>query len=87
MAKIHLSTYLIESPLNNRAPFQTDDKGVFHTSLSREYEIAGTTFDLGREELAKLCVASVQYAFATTEEKNMLLSKINKFNYNACVKS
>ncbi|XP_076675439.1 adenosine deaminase-like protein isoform X2 [Andrena cerasifolii] len=75
----HQFKYLYEA--EHPVCLATDDKGVFHTSLSREYEIAGTTFDLGREQLVKLCVASVQYAFATTEEKNMLLSKINKFDY------
>lgn len=64
----------------NCTMFQTDDKGVFHTSLSKEYEIASSTFALGQKELVKLCTSSVRYAFATAEEKNVLLSKIQKFN-------
>ncbi|XP_076620173.1 adenosine deaminase-like protein [Colletes latitarsis] len=62
----------------------TDDKGVFCTSLSREYEIASLTFGLRQQELIKLCMLSVQYAFATTEEKNLLLSKIKNFNHKFC---
>ncbi|XP_031832823.2 adenosine deaminase-like protein [Nomia melanderi] len=58
----------------------TDDKGVFHTSLSKEYEIASSTFGLGWEELMKLCASSVEYAFATEEEKKVLLSRIENFN-------
>ncbi|XP_043602341.1 adenosine deaminase-like protein isoform X1 [Bombus pyrosoma] len=57
----------------------TDDKGVFHTSLSHEYEIASSTFGLEREQLIKLCLSSVQYAFATLEEKQAILCKIEKF--------
>ncbi|KZC04415.1 PREDICTED: adenosine deaminase-like protein [Dufourea novaeangliae] len=61
----------------------TDDKGVFHTSLSKEYELASSTFDLGREELVKLCMLSVQYAFTTEEEKKLLLSRIEDFNHES----
>ncbi|XP_017788379.1 PREDICTED: adenosine deaminase-like protein [Habropoda laboriosa] len=62
----------------------TDDKGVFHTSLSQEYEIVSSTFGLGYEELVKLCQSSVQYAFATSEEKQAMLSKIENFNHKMC---
>lgn len=62
----------------------TDDKGVFHTSLSREYEIVCSTFDLGREELIKLCLSSVQYTFATPEERQALLSTIEDFRLKIC---
>ncbi|XP_033341871.2 adenosine deaminase-like protein [Megalopta genalis] len=58
----------------------TDDKGVFHTTLSREYEIAGSTFGLGQEDLVRLCSSSVEYAFAPDEEKKALLSRIENFN-------
>ncbi|XP_076276240.1 adenosine deaminase-like protein [Lasioglossum baleicum] len=57
----------------------TDDKGVFHTSLSREYEIAGSTFGLDREDLARLCSSAVEYTFAPEEEKKALLSRIESF--------
>lgn len=60
----------------------TDDKGVFRTSLSREYEIAGTTFALSRKELVNLSMSSVQYAFATSEEKYFLSFKIEIFEHN-----
>ncbi|XP_076640901.1 adenosine deaminase-like protein [Halictus rubicundus] len=57
----------------------TDDKGVFDTSLSREYEIAGSTFGLDREDLARLCLSAVEYAFASEEEKKAVLSRIESF--------
>ncbi|XP_053975290.1 adenosine deaminase-like protein isoform X1 [Hylaeus volcanicus] len=58
----------------------TDDKGIFHTSLSKEYAIASSTFGLGREELVTLSMLAVQYAFATAEEKSLLLSRIEGFS-------
>ncbi|XP_076237196.1 adenosine deaminase-like protein [Calliopsis andreniformis] len=73
----HQFKYLYEA--GHPVCLATDDKGVFHTTLSKEYEIASSTFGLGREELLKLCTSSVHYAFATTEEKNVLLSRIEKF--------
>ncbi|XP_034196674.1 adenosine deaminase-like protein [Osmia lignaria lignaria] len=62
----------------------TDDKGVFHTSLSREYEIAASTFSLSRKDLVNLSMSSVRYAFATSEEKNVLSSKIETFSREVC---
>ncbi|CAL7936841.1 unnamed protein product [Xylocopa violacea] len=76
--EIHQFKYLYEA--GHPICLGTDDKGVFHTSLSREYETASSTFGLGRQELIKLCLSSVQYAFTTLEEKQMLLSKIEDFN-------
>ena len=43
--------------------FQTDDKGVFSTSLSKEYEIAAKTFQLSHEDLKKLCIDSIDAVF------------------------
>ncbi|KAK9294432.1 hypothetical protein QLX08_010953 [Tetragonisca angustula] len=57
----------------------TDDKGVFHTSLSHEYKIASSTFGLKQEQLLKLCLSSIEYTFATLEEKQALLYEIEKF--------
>jgi len=43
----------------------TDDAGVFNTSLSQEYHIAGSTFGISRKELFNLASNATQYIFAT----------------------
>ncbi|KAG7198140.1 hypothetical protein KM043_005559 [Ampulex compressa] len=58
----------------------TDDKGVFGSSLSHEFEIASATFGLGEERLKALCLSSVEYAFANADEKKMLLAAIESFD-------
>ncbi|XP_028525005.2 adenosine deaminase-like protein isoform X1 [Apis cerana] len=73
----HQFKYLFE--VGHPICLSTDDKGIFHTSLSQEYKIASSTFNLSREQLIKLCLSSVQYAFVTSEEKEVLLSKIKNF--------
>ncbi|XP_011648396.1 adenosine deaminase-like protein [Pogonomyrmex barbatus] len=57
----------------------TDDKGVFNTCLSKEYEILSSTFNIGRKELKELSVSSVQYSFANIEEKKNLTAIIKNF--------
>ena len=42
---------------------QTDDKGVFSTSLSEEYKIAADTFTLSKNTLRQLASDSFQYIF------------------------
>lgn len=59
--------------------FQTDDKGVFDTCLSQELKMLSTAFNIGKEELKKLTALSVEYSFATAEEKKSLLSIIENF--------
>lgn len=56
---------------------QTDDKGVFDTLLSREFEFVGKYFSLSREDLKNLSLAAVKYSFASNEEKLLLLKKVN----------
>ena len=41
----------------------TDDKGVFSTTLSEEYAIAGQTFSLSQQELWELAQSAVDYVF------------------------
>ncbi|XP_026668459.1 adenosine deaminase-like protein isoform X2 [Ceratina calcarata] len=65
----HQFKYLYEA--GHPVCLATDDKGVFRTSLSREYQIAGSTFGLGPEELRELSSSSVQYAFASEHEKQL----------------
>ena len=51
---------------------QTDDKGVFATSLSEEYCIAATTFSLTREEVWKLSREAVGAIFEDETFKTKL---------------
>jgi adenosine deaminase len=60
------------SPLTRNYPFQTDDKGVFATSLSQEYMMTADSYDLSREQLWQMALSSIDYTFASEEEKNHL---------------
>ncbi|XP_052860930.1 adenosine deaminase-like protein [Anopheles cruzii] len=57
----------------------TDDFGVFETSLSRELEICATTFNLSNEQVYDLQQKSVDFTFATEEEKIQLRRTLNQF--------
>ena len=50
----------------------TDDKGVFSTSLSEEYAIAGHTFSLSKEDLWGLSLSAVDYTFEEDSFKEEL---------------
>jgi len=56
---------------------QTDDKGIFDTTLSREYLIAHTYYNLSKLELWKLSRNAIDYSFATHEEKIELREKLD----------
>jgi adenosine deaminase len=51
-------------------PLQSDDKGVFSTTLSEEYYLAAQTFHLDKQELWELSLAAVDHIFEddTTKE-------------------
>ena len=51
---------------------QTDDKGVFATSLSEEYCIAAQTFSLTNDELWKMSLEAVGAVFEEEEFKSQL---------------
>jgi aminodeoxyfutalosine deaminase len=55
----------------------SDDPGMFDTTLSHEYLIAGTTFGLDRSELADLARAAVRYSFASDTTKRTVLAAID----------
>lgn len=50
----------------------TDDSGVFSTSVSGEYILASTKFDLGQEKMFKLASSAVDYIFADNGVKKEL---------------
>lgn len=59
--------------------FQTDDKGVFNTSLSEEYQIAAKTFDLSTDQVWQLSYHSIDHIFADDSIKETLRTKFFKF--------
>ncbi|MBB5959987.1 aminodeoxyfutalosine deaminase [Saccharothrix tamanrassetensis] len=54
----------------------TDDPGMFHTDLNREYLLCHEEFGLGRSELADLARAGVRASFASDQRKAELLAGI-----------
>ncbi|NWT65945.1 ADAL protein, partial [Prunella himalayana] len=50
----------------------TDDKGVFATDLSREYELVAKTFNLTRSQMWDLSYESINYIFASNAVKAKL---------------
>ncbi|RZC41919.1 adenosine deaminase-like protein, partial [Asbolus verrucosus] len=60
--------------INSSLPFTlcTDDKGIFCTSLSRELLLAATHLNLNSRDLWQISFNSIDYTFASDEEKNFL---------------
>ncbi|XP_009992826.1 PREDICTED: adenosine deaminase-like protein [Chaetura pelagica] len=50
----------------------TDDKGVFATDLSQEYELVARTFNLTRSQMWDLSYESINYIFASNVVKSKL---------------
>ena len=55
----------------------TDDPGMFHTDLDREYLLCHEVFGLGESELAELARAGVRAGYASDELKRSLLAEID----------
>lgn len=55
----------------------TDDPGMFHTDLDREYLLCHELFGLGRAELAELARTGVRASFAPDALKRELLAEID----------
>ncbi len=53
----------------------TDDSGVFDITLSHEYSIIATTFDLGQQQLIELARNGVEAAFLPASERAALRSR------------
>lgn len=56
--------------------FQTDDKGVFCTTLSKEYHHAHKSFMLTKEQLFTMSQHSINYSFASDKEKESLRQQL-----------
>jgi aminodeoxyfutalosine deaminase len=55
----------------------TDDPGMFHTDLNREYLLCHEHFGMGRAELAGLARTGVRASFAPDDLKTSLLAEID----------
>ncbi|CAG9858032.1 unnamed protein product [Phyllotreta striolata] len=68
---------LIESKL----PFSicTDDKGVFRTTLSNEYEQVMKHFDVSPKRLYQFVCETVKQCFASDDEKRLLLVQLQDY--------
>ncbi|XP_078541059.1 N6-Methyl-AMP deaminase [Lissotriton helveticus] len=53
----------------------TDDKGVFATDLSQEYQLAASTFELNPAQIWDLSYKSIDYVFASDDVKSNLREK------------
>ncbi|XP_011157608.2 adenosine deaminase-like protein [Solenopsis invicta] len=73
----HQFKYLYEA--GHPITIGTDDKGVFNTFLSKELEILSIVFNIGKKQLKELSALSVQYSFASAEEKKSLAAIIENF--------
>lgn len=59
-------------PSTDSVHLKTDDVGVFCSPLSEEYFLAITHFNLGQEDVKKLCEGVVNAIFADEEEKGRI---------------
>ncbi|XP_047592443.1 adenosine deaminase-like protein isoform X2 [Lutra lutra] len=55
----------------------TDDKGVFATHLSQEYQLAAETFNLNQSQVWDLSYKSIDYIFASDSTRSELRRKWN----------
>ena len=61
--------------------FQTDDKGVFSTSLSEEYALAAQSFSLSKKELWNMSFQAINYVF----EDEVTKEELRKLWMSDCV--
>ncbi|XP_056137227.1 adenosine deaminase-like protein [Lampris incognitus] len=62
----------------------TDDKGVFCTDLSHEYQLAASTFGLSHEAIWKLSQEAIDCTFAPETLKQQLKQKWNELRPHVC---
>lgn len=82
---ISVSKMIFSSSLFHWPPFtfhfhfsQTDDCGVFKTSLTKELKIYAQTFELCAVDLFDLTVNANQYSFANDLERQLIHEKIQQ---------
>jgi len=59
----------------------TDDKGVFATHLSQEYQLAAETFNLNQSQVWDLSYESIDYIFASDRTRSELRRKWNHLKH------
>lgn len=64
------SKYVQRTAANER--LQTDDVGIFGSTLSNEYLLVAEAFGLSRGNMLELCGRSVEMIFSGKEEKGRL---------------
>ncbi|CAD0092297.1 unnamed protein product [Aureobasidium vineae] len=63
----------------------TDDVGIFESTLSNEYMLAATNFDLDKTALVELCRGSVDTIFGGEGEKERISALLVGFWSSSCV--
>jgi adenosine deaminase len=58
---------------------QTDDYGVFSTSLTRELQLCVDVFGLGKGELIDLMENANKFSFARPLERQLIADQIEEF--------
>ncbi|ENN70705.1 hypothetical protein HUJ04_005248 [Dendroctonus ponderosae] len=64
----------VQEWIKEQLPFSiaTDDKGVFKTTLSNEFQLLYDNFKCSQLKLWEICNNSIEYSFASNEEKAFL---------------
>ncbi|XP_044744810.1 adenosine deaminase-like protein [Coccinella septempunctata] len=68
----------VQEWIKDDLPFSlnTDDKGVFKTSLTQEFQYAMKFLNLSSSELWRISMNAIEHSFANSEEKSFLKSKL-----------
>ena len=56
----------------------TDDPGVFHTSATKELVLVQKAFALSKDDISKIVLESMNYAFCDTATKTQIKMQIQK---------
>ena len=57
----------------------SDDPGMFGTSLEREFQLAATQFALSRNQIARLCADAMRTSFLPEDQKDELLAELRRY--------
>lgn len=73
----------VQEWIKDNLPFSlnTDDKGIFNTSLSQEFQIAKKFFKFSAPDLWKISMNSIEDSFANAEEKIYLKMKLEDWKF------